>query len=670
MSPRPPLPPLCLPLLFLLALTAAPARAGDQDWKPIDPAELALKAPAVEKDADAEALFWEVKADDGGEQDFVLSHYIRIKVFTERGRESEGKIEIPFLGRTRIKDVAARTIRPDGSVVELKKEDVFEKTILKAGDLKLRAKSFALPSVEPGAIIEYRWREVHPNRSANYTRLRFQRDIPVQRVTYYVKPAANMAGGASLRFHPFRMEAPKFVKEKNGFYSTTLTNVPAYREEPRMPPEDQVRKWMLLYYTAEEKIDPAAYWKNFGRRAYEVFKSDLKANDEVRKAAAEIIGDAATPEQKLERLYDYCRLKIKNTSDDAAGLTDDDRAKLKENKSPGDTLRRGQGTNGDVAKLFGALASAAGFDVRVALMADRADIFFDPDFADAYFMDLLAVAVKVDGGWRFYDPSETYLPAGMLAWQAESEPALVSDPKEPVFVTTPLAPPQKSAEKRTARLKLTEDGTLEGEVRIEYTGHLGAAKKEYNDDDSPQQREETLRNMIRGQMSTAELSDIRIENVNDPVKPFAYQFRVRVPGYAQRTGKRLFLQPAFFQRGVGPLFATAGRQNMIYFHYPWAEEDEVQWELPAGFALDSPDAPQPFAAGEISKYTMSLGVTKDGRTLVCRRSFFFGGGKAGLLYPAASYPQLKGLFDALHKRDNHTITLKQGAQTAAASGAN
>ena len=99
MSPRPPLPPLCLPLLFLLALTAAPARAGDQDWKPIDPAELALKAPAVEKDADAEALFWEVKADDGGEQDFVLSHYIRIKVFTERGRESEGKIEIRFLGR-------------------------------------------------------------------------------------------------------------------------------------------------------------------------------------------------------------------------------------------------------------------------------------------------------------------------------------------------------------------------------------------------------------------------------------------------------------------------------------------------------------------------------------------------------------------------------------------
>ena len=56
--------------------------------------------------------------------------------------------------------------------------------------------------------------------------------------------------------------------------------------------------------------------------------------------------------------------------------------------------------------------------------------------------------------------------------------------------------------------------------------------------------------MIKAQMSTAELSDIRIENVTDPVKPFIYAFHVKVPGYAQRTGKRLFLQPAFFQRGL------------------------------------------------------------------------------------------------------------------------
>ena len=45
-----------------------------------------------------------------------------------------------------------------------------------------------MPAVEPGCIIEYRWREVRVNSDANYIRLQFQRDIPVQRVQYLIKP--------------------------------------------------------------------------------------------------------------------------------------------------------------------------------------------------------------------------------------------------------------------------------------------------------------------------------------------------------------------------------------------------------------------------------------------------------------------------------------------------
>jgi hypothetical protein len=657
---------LSLCLLAALFARAATALASDNDWKPVDPAELTMKAPVVERDADAEAIFWEVRADDAGE-DFVLTHYIRIKIFTDRGRESQSKVEIPYVGDTRIKDVAARTIKPDGAVVELKKEDIFDKTVVKGGGLKLRAKSFALSGVEPGSIVEYRWREVHPNGWANNMRLRFQRDIPVESVTYYIKPSASILGANVMRFEPFRMAQPKFTKEKGGFFSTTVTNVPAYREEPYMPPEDEVRKWMLIYYSSEEKLDPKSYWNSFGKRFYELTKSDMKANDEVKRKAAEVAGDAQTPEQKLERLYDFCRTQIKNLNDDALGLTEIDRAKLKDTKSPADTLKQGQGSGRSIALLFGALAQAAGFDVRPALLADRSDHFFNPSLANAYFIDLVVVAVKVGDQWRFYDPSETYLPAGMLAWGAEGQDALVTDPKECVWVTTPLSPPQKSLEKRAASLKLSEDGTLEGIVHVEYTGHAGAYMKEYNDDDSPQQREETLRNKIKARMSTAELSDIKIENVADPVKPFTYEYKIRVPGYAQRTGKRLFVQPAFFEHGAQPLFTTSDRSNPVYFHYPWSETDTVEIELPEGYALDNADAPTPFQANDISKYDVRIAVTKDGRKLIYHRDFFFGGGSGGVLYPVASYAPLKTLFDELNKSDNHTITLKQGAATAAAT---
>ena len=45
---------------------------------------------------------------------------------------------------------------------------------------------FAFQGIEPCAIIEYKWKEVISNTSANNMRLQFQRDIPVRRVQYLV----------------------------------------------------------------------------------------------------------------------------------------------------------------------------------------------------------------------------------------------------------------------------------------------------------------------------------------------------------------------------------------------------------------------------------------------------------------------------------------------------
>jgi hypothetical protein len=86
----------------------------------------------------------------------------------------------------------------------------------------------------------------------------------------------------------------------------------------------------------------------------------------------------------------------------------------------------------------------------------------------------------------------------------------------------------------------------------------------------------------------------------------------------------------------------------------------VEIDLPAGYALDSADAPAPFSGGAISEYKPSAAVTKDGKTLIYKRNFFFGAG-GNILFPVSTYPQLKAYFEQVHKEDGHTITLKQAA---------
>ncbi|HEX8284245.1 MAG TPA: DUF3857 domain-containing protein [Pyrinomonadaceae bacterium] len=668
---------VCLAALACLAAATPSAARGDKDWRPVDPAEIAQSGPTVEKDADAEALFWEVKvADeaDGGDPRTVLKHYVRIKIFNERGRESQGKVDIlaPKVGSREIKisDIAGRTIKPDGTVVELKKEDIFERTVVKASGVKVKAKSFALPGVEPGSIIEYRWREVRGDSLSFYDRFDFSRDIPVREVRYYIKPLQIRGFPYGMRAQTFNGRNTPFVKEKDGYYSTTAANVPAFREEPDMPPEYSVRPWMLVYYSQDRNLEPARFWKEYGKEVYEGSKSEMKVGDEVKRKAAEVVGDASTPEQKIERLFEFCRSQIKNVYDDANGMTADERAKAKENKSPADTLKRGVGTGRDIDMLFAALAVASGFDARLVRLADRSDTFFDAGFPDDYFLRTYDIAVKMGDQWRFYDPASNHVPFGMLRWQEEGQQALLSDPKEPVFVVTPLSGPEKSVERRVGKFKLSEDGTLEGDVRIEYTGHLAVDLKEYYDDESPADREQAVADRFKTRLGGAEITQARMENVTDPVKPLVYAFHVRVPGYAQRTGKRLFLQPAFFQRGLAARFPTATRRHELYFHYPWSEEDRVQVELPEGYGLDSAESPGGISGGELSKYEPTAGVTKDGRTLVYTRKFYFGqgGGRAALLFPVASYPSIKTYFDQVNKQDAHTLVLKQGAGAAAAAG--
>jgi len=639
---------------------AAPAQAQVQAWKPIDPAHVALKAPVVDKDADAEAIFWEVYFKDefdGSVLRKVFSHYVRIKIFTQRGVENNGKVDLFYSDRGAIRDIAARTVKPDGSVVEMKKDAVFDREIVRLSGLKVKAKSFALPALEPGVIVEYRWIEQRPLLSV-YTRLHFQREIPVQSVKYYIKPLSDTTMG--MRSMSFNCPNVPFVKERDGYFSVSFNNLPAFQEEPRMPPEDQVRSWMLLYYSDKDKLVAEKYWKEHGKAVYEENKGAMKVNDEVRRAAVEAIGDASAPEQKLERLVAFCRTKIKNVYDDTTVMSEQERKKLKENRSPADTLKRGYGNGRDIDLLFAALATAAGFETRLINLPDRGDMFFNPNLPDDYFLSVYDVAVKVGADWKFIDPSSTYVPFGMLRWQQEGQQALLADPKDPVFVNTPISPAESSMEKRTAKLRLSEDGTLEGEARIEYTGHLAVEKKEDYDDESPAEREKRMHAALAKRISNAEIAEVKFENVTDPFKPLVISYKVRVQGYAERTGKRLFLQPGFFEKGVGPLFPTSERKHDVYFYYPWAEEDDVEIDLPAGYALDNAEAPGDLAFGDLGHLKVKIGITKDQRTLSYKREFRF----KGMLFPKNTYPNLKRAFDAAHQVDNHTITLKQGAAAA------
>ena len=640
-------------LSFAFLAFASISAFSQTQWRGVSPGEMQMKTPIVEADADAEAIFWEVSLDDKKSTKLVYKHYVRVKIFTERGRERFSKFDIPFLKGRKIENIAARVIKSDGTIVELQPSDIFERDIITLRKTKIKAKSFAVPGIEPGVIVEYQYDESVKNDSLSGERLTFQRDIPMQKVTYRVRPYE----GTSLSFKAYNMEDMDFSKDPNnkGFYIGTLTNVPSLKEEPYMPPDDEVKKWVYLRY---ENLGTIFQWGLMSSGYGEALKKLSKPNKEVKQKAAELIAGATTDEEKLKRLYEFVQKEIKNLSFDRS-LTEEQRENIKV-KDADDALKNRAGSSGLIDLLYASLARGAGYDVYLVLSGDRSEYFFNPQkYPYPSFVHIACVAVKVGGKLKYANPGTPYLPYGKLVWFEENTAAMVIGEEGYAWQTTPLTDYQTSTAKRTAKLKLAEDGTLDGNVRIEYNGHQAISRRREGYFDSPSKREEDYKDEVKRSLSGVEISNISIENFEDASKPLIYTMNVKVPNYAQKTGKRLFLQPGFFEYGSSPAFSSATRVHDISFSYPWGEQDEVEIELPKNFELDNADQPGTVAdPSKIGSLDINIGIDKAQNILMYKRNFYFGGG-GNILFPVSVYQPLKNLFDAFHKADTHSLSLRQ-----------
>lgn len=639
--------------VFLLLFAATQKTFSQTEWRPVSQEELQMKTPKVEADADAEAIFWEIKLDDKKSSKMTYSHYVRVKIFTERGREKFSKFDIPFTKGRKVEGVAARVIKPDGSIVQLQPSDIFERDIVTVRKTKIKAKSFAVPGIEPGVIVEYQYEERIKGDSASGERLTFQRDIPMQRVTYLVRPYE----GSSLAFKAYNMPEMNFAEDRanKGFFKGTLTNVSSLKEEPYMPPDDEVKKWVYLRY---ENFGTLFQWGFLSNVYGEFLKKTSKPNKEVKQKAAELTAGISSDEEKLRKIYEFVQKDIKNLNFDRS-LTEEQRENIKI-KDADDVLKTRAGSSMYIDLLFASLARAAGFDIKLVLSGDRSDNFFSPEkYPYPSFVHPACIAVYVGDTWKYYNPGTPYLPFGKLVWYEEKTSAMVIDDRGHNWQTTPLSDYQASPARRTAKLKLAEDGTLEGTVKVEYEGHQAINRRREGYLESQNKREEDYKEEIKKRISGAEVSNLVIENFEDASKVLTYSYKLKIPNYAQKTGKRMFLQPGFFEYGSAPTFSSASRVHGIYFPYPWSEKDNVVIELPKTFELDNADSPATVAdPSKIGSLDIKMRIDRNANVLTYDREFHFGGG-GNILFPVGVYQPLKNLFDAFHKSDTHTITIKQ-----------
>ena len=609
--------------------------------------------------APAIILYRQIDRDDNGR----TSHqddYFRIKILTEEGRKY-ADVEIPYFKDTEnITGIRARSIRPDGSVANFDGR-VFDKTIVKAKGLKYLAKSFTLPDVQVGSILEYYYTHDLSENLIFDSHWILSQDLFTKSARFSLKPFTSDYQQFNVRWNwqqlPPGTAPPK--ERPDHVIRLETQNIPAFQTEDFMPPENELKSRVDFVYSEEmPESDVDKYRRKAGKKLNDQMESFIGKHKAMEQAVSQIVSPGYTPEQKARKIYTRVQ-QIRNTSYELQKTEQEQkRSKEKDVTNVEDIWKRQYGDGFHLTWLYLALVRAAGLESYGVWVSDRSNYFFDKRLMDRRRLDANVVLVKVDGKDVFCDPGAAFAPYGILPWHETGVHGLRLDKDGGAWIETTLPGSADSRIDRTAELKLDgSTGGLEGTLTVSFTGLEAWQRRVEQRNQDEAARKKFLEDEVREYIPAA--IDLELTNKPDWTTsdaPLTGEYNLKVPGWASSAGRRALMSVGLFSAPEKHLFDHANRVHPIYFEYPFQKVDDVTVELPLGWRVASSPAPEK-QDGHVVAY--SLDISHDAGSLHWKRIL----NVDLIMLDSKYYGAFRNFFQTVRTNDDGQIILQPATAT-------
>jgi transglutaminase-like putative cysteine protease len=631
---------------FFFAFNAIARDARIDEFRTATPEELAMTSVPFAPGASAVMLDWVQWHDD---IDGWESEYVRIKILSEEGKKY-GDISITYIPMvTNLGKIEARTTRADGTVVPFTGK-MFEKLIVKTGGVRVIAKTFSLPDVQPGSIVEYRYRLSARGDFVSGAKFTVQRELPVVKETIWLRPYK-----AFTNFFTYRGLPPGKKPEMNGdHYELVLENIPAFEKEQYAPPDGEVKPMVNFFY-ALGKHDPDEFWKKTGKELTTSIEEFIDGDPApIHNAAAEAVAGTQTPDQKLRKLYAVTQ-KVRNLAYES-DKTEAEERKLRDNHSAQDVLRNGYGYTGEITRLFVALARSAGFEANSVRVASRDDSFFARKLPVAGQLDSEVALVKVDGTELVLDPGTPNAPYGVVAWQKGHVPGLkIVKKQDASWMETPDLKADTALITRKAVLHVDGEA-LKGKVTVTYKGQEALVRRLHNHTDDEATTNKSLEDGMKsrfGEGAVVKLTKITGMKNADP--EVVAEYDVEMPNGGSFAGSRAMIPLSVFHANDKNPFAPTQRRAPVYFEYPSIEIDDVTLEVPPGYGVETMPSPAQIDAGAVvytARYENAANAVRFTRRLLVDSMFI----------PREHYNSLRTVYSRITSADQEQLVLRKSKE--------
>ena len=647
-------------LLCILALVLSDRSIAYSDWLPVTPEELKMTSIPQRPGAPAVMLYYE-------EIDNDLIHsqeaYVRIKILTEAGKKY-GDVEIPFESHyLEINSVKGRTIQPDGAISNFEGKP-FDRVPVKATGIQWKVKAFAVPNVQVGSIVEYRYNRdydegllIQPHWELQGELFRVKQFLRF--VTTY-HSAVTEHGGVSHGTSWTYLLPPGVVPVvDNGVrhaIELTMNDTPAFIEETNMPPANLLRYHVHFYYK-EHMANTDNFWKEEGGFWNQDVEKFMAKRGGVAEALRSIVAPTDTMEQKARKIYVFVQ-SLQNLDCTTQRTAEEKKSLgLKEARGVEDVLRQRMGDADELARLYVAMAREAGLDACLVRVAARNHWMFDDHDLTFAQLNHEIVIVKLDSGEVRLDPGVRFCPYGLVYWRHTDTRGLRQNANKGAdLVTVEGGGLSEAWLRRDATLTLNRNGQLEGSVQVTYKGQRALNERIENWKTDEAGKRKVLEDAVKRWLP--ENAEVTLSNKPEweSDADLVAIFQVATPA-GSSAGHRYLLPLDIFQANHPPHFAHPDRLWPISFDFPFRATDHLHLILPDGFQVES----VPAAVAEKLPYAMySVKLADEGNEIEVVRDLVM----AGNAFLKDRYPELKSFYDKVKAGDDLQAVLKGAANVA------
>jgi transglutaminase-like putative cysteine protease len=697
--------PTMLFLSFLMAVGAGPSYAQQGQngqppkWGEIPPEHLQMDHYAPDSSAAVVIL-----ADYGNvffenDLDLAFERHTRIKILTEAGYDW-GSVTVVYHAddRTqRVKDIKGRTYyAEEGGRVEtheMEKGSVFDEDV----DGVWRRVRFTLPALQPGSVIEYRYKVVSTN-ARYFPDWAFQKSEPVlwseyraeipeilRYVSVYqgelepdvaeqsshtrtmhwtIDMSSDYATGRAQRM------ANASTQVKSIRHRWVMRDVPALRSEPYMTtPEDYRAKirfelaeigrpsaqWVQVTYQGQTAQVPAAQfpvtpvmttWEQLAEELTESrrFGKQIGRQREVRTQARAIVEGIAEPEQQMQALYDYLRTTIVWTGEHGVYCERD----------LDDALKARSANSQELALLLVSMLRDVGLEAHPVLISTRSHGQILPLYPLVSQFDAVIVYVEIDGVGYLLDATDPLRPHTLLPYEALNGSGFLVRHPGPAWVT--ITPADQYRHERVVKAQLDTAGTLSGSIETSDDGYSALANRRALDEaETP---EDFVQNTILDDLDGALVDSCTLTNEQAVTEQLETEASFSAPGYAQVMGDFIYFNPTPLGRLTENPLRLATRTFPVDLAYPRQQIYTVSLKLPEGYAVQETPQDVSILLPEGGQYQRLIAVRGD--TLVTQSEFTM----SQSIFEPECYERLRSFFEQIVAAEAEQVVLKRVTESA------